>query len=133
MREFVRRQTGMLLRRLASQVNRASSSADADAVHDLRVSIRRLSRCLRAFAQFYPGRSWKRIRRSLAALMDLCANVRDRDVAIALLGKAGVPAISPAVRQLDTQRQAAGEELQRELRCWKQQAFSRRWRQRLEL
>ena len=133
MREFVRRQTGMLLRRLVSQVNRTAASVDADAIHDLRVAIRRLSRCLRAFAQFYPGRSWKRIRRNLSELMDLCAGVRDCDIAIALLGKAGVPAASPIVRQLDAQRQAAGEELQRELRCWKQQAFSRRWRERLEL
>ena len=133
MREYVRVQTRILLRRLASQVNRTARSGDADAIHDLRVAIRRLSRCLRVFAQFYPGRSWKQMRRRLADLMDACGSVRDRDIAIELLEKAGVPAASALVRQLDAERRAADEELRRELRRWKKDGFSRRWSVRLEL
>jgi CHAD domain-containing protein len=133
MRGFVRLQTGILLRRLASQVNRTARTGDADTVHDLRVAIRRLSRCLRVFAQFYPGRSWKRIRRRLADLMEACGSVRDRDIAIALLEKAGVPAASPLVRQLDAERRAAHRALRRELLRRKARGFSRRWRVRLEV
>ena len=133
MREYVRVQTRILLRRLASQVNRTARSGDADAIHDLRVAIRRLSRCLRVFAQFYPGRSWKQMRRRLADLMDACGSVRDRDIAIELLEKAGVPAASALVRQLDAERRAADEELRRELRRWKDRGFRRQWRARLEL
>ena len=133
MREYVRVQTRILLRRLASQVNRTARSGDADAIHDLRVAIRRLSRCLRVFAQFYPGRSWKQMRRRLADLMDACGSVRDRDIAIALLESAGVAPASPLVRQLDAERRAAGGELRRELRHWKKRGFSRQWRVRLEL
>lgn len=133
MQEYVHLQTGLLLRRLASQVTRAARAGDADAIHDLRVAIRRLSRCLRVFAQFYPGHSWKHIRRRLSDLTKACGGVRDRDIAIGLLGKAGVPATSPLVRQLDAERRAAGRELQRQLLRWKQRGFSRRWRVRLEI
>ena len=133
MREFVRLQTRTLLRHLASEVNRAARTADADAIHDLRVAIRRLSRCLRVFAQFYPGHSWKPVRRRLADLMDTCGRVRDRDIAIELLQTAGVPAASPLLRKLDEERRAAAGELGRELRSWKERGFSRRWRVRLEL
>jgi CHAD domain-containing protein len=133
MREYVRVQTRILLRRLASQVYRTARSGDADAIHDLRVAIRRLSRCLRVFAQFYPGRSWKQMRRRLADLMDACGSVRDRDIAIELLEKAGVPAASALVRQLDAERRAADEELRRELRRWKDRGFRRQCWARLEL
>jgi CHAD domain-containing protein len=133
MREYVRVQTRILLRSLASQVNRTARTGDADAIHDLRVAIRRLSRCLRVFAQFYPGRSWKQMRRRLADLMDACGSVRDRDIAIGLLEKAGVPAASTLVRRLDAERRAADEELRRELRRWKDRGLRRQWQTRLEL
>lgn len=133
MRKFVRLQTATLLRRLATEVNRTARTGDAHAIHDLRVAIRRLSRCLRAFAQFYPGRTWKQIRRRLADLMDVCGAVRDRDIAMELVEKAGVPADSLLVRQLDEERRAANLELKRELRRWKAAGFSRQWRERLEV
>ena len=133
MREYVRLQTGILLRSLASQVNRTARSGDAGAIHDLRVAIRRLSRCLRVFARFYPGSSWKRMRRRLADLMEACGSVRDRDIAIGLLAAAGVPAASPLLRQLDEERRAADRELRRELRRWRDGGFRRQWRARLDL
>lgn len=133
MREYVRLQTGILLRRLAIQVTRTARTGDAGAIHDLRVSIRRLSRCLRVFAQFYPEHSWKPVRRSLAELMDACGNVRDRDIAAGLLQQAGVPAASPLLRQLDVERRAAVQELQLELHRWRERAFSRQWRVQLEI
>ena len=137
MREYVRLRTGILLGSLASQVNVAAQSDHygyhAEDIHDLRVAVRRLSRCLRVFAPFYPARSWKPMRRRLSGLMDACGSVRDRDIAIGLLEKAGVPAASPLVRQLDQERRAADEELRRELRRWKARGFRRQWQMRLEL
>ena len=133
MREYVCLQTGILLRSLASQVNRTARTGDAESIHDLRVAVRRLSRCLRVFAQFYPGRSWKQMRRRMADLMDACGSVRDRDIAIGLLETAGVPAASPLVRRLDEERRAANRELRRELRRWKDRGFRRQCWARLEL
>ena len=73
MRDYARFQTATLLRRMAFQLNRAERHTDSDSVHDLRVAIRRLSRCLRTFAPLYPGRYWKKIRRELSALMEATA------------------------------------------------------------
>jgi CHAD domain-containing protein len=53
MREYVRVETGILLRRLAFQVGRIAKSSDAASIHDLRVAIRRFNRCLSLFSQFY--------------------------------------------------------------------------------
>jgi CHAD domain-containing protein len=133
MREFANLQTGILLRRVASQMTRAAHTADADAIHDLRVAIRRLSRCLRVFAQFYPARPRKQLRRRLSDVLDACGAVRDRDIAIGLLHQAGVAPNSPLVLRLDAERRSAGRELQLELQGWKPRGFTRQWRSRLEL
>ena len=90
-------------------------------------------RCLQVFAQFYPGSSRKELRRSLADLLTTCGEVRDRDIAIEMVRKAGITARSPLVRRLDAERGAAGRDLQLELQRWKPRGFTRRWRNRLEL
>lgn len=133
MREYVRLQTATLLRRFAFQVNRAARSSDADSIHDLRVAIRRLSRCLSVFSQFYPGRSWKKIRRELADLLDGAGAVRDRDIALELLASAGIPKSAAIVTRLQEERRKAGKELLLEIRRWKGRSFSRKWRIRLDL
>jgi CHAD domain-containing protein len=134
MREYVRLQTAMLLRRLAFQVSRtARSGKDAEAIHDLRVAIRRLSRCLRVFAEFYPGDSWKKIRKELGELMQSAGRVRDRDVVLALLAEAGAGRRGAIAARLEAERKQAARELQWEARRWKRSGFSRKWRGALEL
>src|SRR5450755_1953867 len=110
MREFVLLETRSLLRHLKTQVKLATETGTDDSIHDLRVTIRRLNRCLRVFAPFYPGHSWKPIRRRLSELMSACGSVRDRDIAIGLLEQAGVAATSPLVRRLGAERDAAARE-----------------------
>jgi CHAD domain-containing protein len=133
MRDHARLQTAMLLRRLAFQVNRAGRSLEADAIHDLRVAIRRLSRCLRAFAQFYPEDAWKKPRRQMTELMRAAGRVRDRDIAISLLAEAGVPPGAAVLKRLAAARREAADEMLLELRRWKDREFSRKWRRRLDL
>ena len=133
MREYARLQTAILLRRFAFQVGRAASSGDAEAIHDIRVAIRRLSRCLRTFHQFYPDDYWKRIRRQLSAIMDAAGAVRDRDIALELLAAAGVSQNSAIAARLHAERREAATILLRGLRRWKSRNLSRRWRTRLEL
>ena len=131
--KHVRVQTGLLLRRLALQVNRAAKSCDADAVHDLRVSIRRLSRCLRLFSKFYPDGSWKKIRRNLKTLMEAAGAVRDMDIATEFLAEMGIGKASPLVQRLAQSRRAARRELESEVRSWKERGLSKRWRTTLGL
>jgi CHAD domain-containing protein len=132
-REFALLQTAALLRRLAFQVNRAAKNGDSDSIHDLRVALRRFSRALRVFSQFYPAGSWKSIRRQLADLMDVAARVRDRDIALELLAESGIRARSAIVSRLDTERRQASHELGLELRRLRSRNFSRKWRSQLEL
>lgn len=133
MHDYVRQQTEKLLRRLASDMNRAEQHQDEESIHDLRVAIRRLSRCLQVFARFYPGNAWKKARRRLSGLMDAAGAVRDRDIAAKLLAKAGVPEGSPPFDALGRDRRAAAEDLAAELRHWKQGNFSKKWRAQLGL
>jgi CHAD domain-containing protein len=133
MHDYVRHQTAILLRRLAYQVSRAAKSADHEAVHDLRVAIRRLNRCLRVFSQFYPGQSWKKIRRRLSHLMDAAGDVRDRDIAAKMLGEAGIDSGDPAYHLLRQERAHAARHLYAVLQHWKEHSLSRRWRQELGL
>lgn len=132
MREYARLQTAILLRRLAFQVNRASKAGDADSIHDLRVAIRRFSRCLRVFSQFFTGPSWKKIRRQLGELMEAAGEVRDRDIALALLAEAAIPPHAAIVTRLAAERRKAGRELLVEISRWKRRG-SRKWRSQLEL
>jgi CHAD domain-containing protein len=134
MREHARLQTAILLRRLAFQISRASRAGkDPGAIHDLRVAIRRLSRCLRVFAEFYPGGSWKRIRKELKGLMRAAGRVRDRDVALALLAEAGAARRGAVAARLESERKQAAREMLLEARRWKKSGFSRKWRTWLDL
>lgn len=131
--EHARMQTGLRLRRVALQVSRAARSCDEEAVHDLRVSIRRLNRCLRVFSQFYPDGSSKKIRRRLKTLMEAAGSVRDMDIAMEFLAEMGTGKSSPLVHRLGESRRDARRELESEARTWKEHAFTKKWRTTLGL
>lgn len=133
MRDYARLQTAILLRRLAFQVNHASKSGTAEAVHDLRVAIRRFGACLRAFSHFYPRHISKRIRRRLKELMGLAGAVRNLDITLELLREAGLPPAAPLALRLGEERRRARAHLEHEIGRWKARAFSRKWRNSLEL
>jgi CHAD domain-containing protein len=133
MRDYVRAETGRLVERFGAELKRAAREADADAIHDLRVSIRRLSRCLRVFAGFYPGRSWKKIRAELHGLLQSAGAVRDRDIALELIGEAGVSARAGICRRLSTERKAAELEMIEEIGRWSRRDPAAKWRRKLEI
>ena len=132
-RQFALRQTTALLRKFSGNVARLAEEADAEAIHDLRVSIRRLSRCLREFSLFYPAKVWRPIRSQLRDLMQLAGTVRDYDIALELLEKAGVAQGAPIARQIQAERRQAGQGLMTEARLWKAQSVARQWKKQLEL
>jgi len=133
MREYARRQTALLIRKLAEALHHAAHEADADSIHDVRVAMRRLSRCLRVFAPFYPDGSWKKIRRRISALMAAAGAVRDCDIAMELASRAGVARRSAMLTQLAAQRRKAGHDLLLEIRRWKSHGLLDDWHNRLEL
>lgn len=133
MKKYAQSRIAALLSKLSSEARRTAASPDADAVHDLRVTIRRLSRGLKAFSQFFPGKSWKRIRRELSGLMSCAADVRDRDVALELLQKAGVAQNARVAAALTNDRAAAAQTLQDALDDWRKRNAARQWKGALEL
>jgi len=133
MRDYARQQTAVLMGRLGVVLNRAAREADVDSIHDVRVALRRLSRCLRVFAPFYPDGSWKKIRRRIAKLLAAAGAVRDCDIAIELVVSAGISRRSAMVSQLAAQRRKNGRDLLLEIRRWKDRDFPREWHSRLEL
>ncbi len=79
---------------------------DADAIHDLRVSIRRLAQCLRTFRGVLAPLPARKMRKGLRRLMALCAAVRNCDVAIEVLQQAGAIDNQRKSRLLSARRDA---------------------------
>ena len=132
-RAYAHGQAGDLLRRMAFQAGRAARVKDEEAVHDLRVSIRRLSQCLRVFEQFLPRDRAKRLRRKLSGIMDLASEVRNRDIALKLLRAGGVPAESALASALSQDRGERARLLTAGLKRWSRRESEKKWRARLGL
>jgi CHAD domain-containing protein len=131
LRKFAHSQVDALLRKLAAQVKRAGDESGADAIHDLRVAVRRLSRGLRSLAQFFAGKACKRIRKELSELMDAAGAVRDNDIALELVRKAGIAEGSRIVPALETRRREAEQDLRDRLQAWREKKVARHWREEL--
>lgn len=127
------RLTGRMLRRFEFEMNRAARTGSAESIHDLRVAIRRLSQGLRLFRQFFPRGAHKRIRRALKTITAQAARVRNCDVALELLDKAGLAADSPLAERLRGERDAASRALRAALTRWSRRGAWRKWREALGL
>ena len=117
-----------LLDRLAYQVNRTVHTANVEAVHDLRVSIRRFAQSLYLFKAAFAAKEVRKIRGRLNELMDLTNGPRDCDVAAALLGKGKLqvaPALEQAIRE---RRKESLRSLVPALRRWSARDSSSKWR-----
>jgi CHAD domain-containing protein len=133
MEAYAREQVGHLLDRLAYQVNRAARQGDEETIHDLRVAIRRFTQSLRIFQQFLPRGATRKVRRKLRSLMQIAAEVRNRDIAVQLLVAAGVTARSGMISSLRAERDEQQRALVSAIKAWNRRSFSRKWRDRLEL
>ena len=86
--------------KLSSQAARCAATPDADAVHDLRVAIRRFSQALRIFRGLLDARAAKSMRRQLTRVMEAAAVVRDLDVGMERLASEGVPERHPILEEM---------------------------------
>jgi len=121
------------LDRLAYELGRVGKSADPEAVHDLRVAIRRFESCLRLFRDYFPGKEAKKIRKRLRDMMDLAGEVRDRDIALDLGRQAGLASESGLLGGWAKQRKQAAQELSSALKRAVKNDLSTKWRSRLKL
>lgn len=132
-REYAHGQVASRLGKLAYEVRSAARKPSADAIHDLRVAVRRFGQSLVVFASLLPPKEVKKIRKRLSRVMDLTGEIRDRDIALELLAKAGVGKSDPLVSKLATGRREAERNLAEKVKRWNQSGFSAKWRAALRL
>ena len=125
MDRFAAAQASRLLGKLAFQVRHAARRPNEEAIKDLRVSIRRLSQCLREFHPFFPRHHIKKILKQLGKVMDMAAEMRNRDIALELIGRPGGAAFTANLRR---ERDQAKKKLIRALVRWRHHDFTRKWR-----
>jgi CHAD domain-containing protein len=109
------KETKLRLDRFSKNLGRAAEHPeDPEAIHDLRVSIRRVAQALKTFGELLDPAPVKKLRRRLRELMDLCASVRNCDVALTLLEQAGVTT-GASVSRLKKIRGESAKKLSRRL------------------
>lgn len=91
---------------------------DAAPIHDLRVSIRRFNQSLRIFKDLWDHGHYRKMRRRLSKLMELCGAMRNCDIAVEVLEAAGAPANRALKAHLRKLRMNAQSELVERLKDW---------------
>ena len=128
-RAFGLRCAGSMLDQAVYQMAHVIRVHDEEAVHKMRVSIRRLQQALRLFRDFVDERQSRRLRKRLRRVLKAAAEVRNRDIGAKLLAKTGAPA--ELVGRFDSDRKSQMQELLRLLRSGRRDHG--RWRTRLGL
>ncbi len=108
--EFAGSQINRLLRNLTARIRETLRSPDADAVHNLRVGIRRFDQAILLFEKKHV----RKTRRRLKEIMAFAGAVRNCDVAEKLIGSH----FSGARKEIDSQRAIARQSLVHALRRW---------------
>jgi CHAD domain-containing protein len=127
-RKFAYEQANRRLGRLAFQINQTVRSRDAEAVHDLRVAIRRFAQVLRVFKPSFHGKEVRKIRRELKQMRDLAGEVRNCDIAFKLMSKSqrsGAAVLNPKLQDL---RRGGERVLVPFLKRWADRQSSLKWR-----
>jgi CHAD domain-containing protein len=114
--KYAVKETKLRLKRFSKNLRRAAKHPeDPEAIHDLRVSIRRVVQACKTFSDLLDPAPVKKLRRRLHKVMDLCAAVRNCDVALTLLDQVGVTS-GASVSRLKKTRGDAAEKLRRSLK-----------------
>jgi len=104
-----------LLDDVAREMHKAAKDPDADAIHDVRVAIRRLRQCLDVFAPMFPARRSAKIDRKARKVLKAAGEVRNFDIAAELIKKARITRARPLIEALHKDRGKAEKDLARAL------------------
>ena len=99
-----------LMDELVAEMMHVVARADVDAVHDLRVSVRRAAAAVRLSESHVTHA--QRLRKEIKVIRERASAVRDRDVTRHLLRRHRLPASDPACVYLQGQRDLAAAQLQ---------------------
>ena len=114
--KFARAQALERLEDVARQMRLVRRDPSADAVHDLRVSIRRFSSVLQVFPTCFSRKRAARGRKRLKTILKAAGEVRDRDIALGLAARSGNGDVNGLVESLERERHAAARRLRRLVR-----------------
>ena len=133
MKQFVQVQTSERLKKLESELkNTFDLPEDPDAIHDLRVAIRRLNQTLRVFTDWFEARRVKKLRGRLKQLMERCGAVRNCDIAMEVL-KAAEWEDEAVSQGLDKERTHTQKRLRKTLQKWHHTHRAQRWGDKLKV
>jgi CHAD domain-containing protein len=130
LRDYAMAQMDRLLTSFAQEAEKAAKYPVADAVHDVRVSIRRFSQGLLLFPEFFPKREARKIKKRLDRIMNLSSEVRNRDIALEYLGEDADPKL---LRQLRDGRDECEKAFSTLIQRWSEQDVAGKWRAGLGL
>lgn len=130
MREFAEAQVNARLERVAAEIERARTEMSEDAVHDLRVSIRRLAQALRLFGELLGKKAARELRQQVRPLLKCAGEVRNRDIAAGIVRRSKTPAAAALVKTLKAERAAFIKELRALLDTFQGVDLRRQWSQK---
>jgi CHAD domain-containing protein len=116
------------LAKLAFHIHQNLRPHNPEAVHDLRVAIRRFSQTLRVFKPCFRGKEMRKVRRELKRIMDLAGEVRNCDVSLKLLSKSQKSATATLRSKLEGRRRECERAFAGILRHWIDRKSAARWR-----
>jgi CHAD domain-containing protein len=126
-RRFTVGQARTHLRRLALQIGRAIKACDPDAVHDVRVAIRRFTRAIAVCQPYVRAADMRKNRRRLKKIMTVAGEVRNCDVALKLIAKLRIPQTRTLRLRVQRRRRLSALELTSELKKWRDRRKSIQW------
>jgi CHAD domain-containing protein len=116
------------LRQLSLRVNRAIKAPNADAIHDLRVAIRRFTQAVAVCQHYFRSPDLPKNRKRLKKIMTVAGEVRNCDVALKLVSKFRVPHAVHLQAKLKGCREEAEVLLVNDLKKWLDRAMPVKWR-----
>jgi CHAD domain-containing protein len=131
-RQFASEQARKLLRHLTLQISRSIKSCNADAVHDLRVAIRRFTQMFAVCKPCFPGKDMRKIRRRLKKIMIAAGEVRNCDVAMKFVAKSHLHDASQLQSKLQSHRKESARILVNDLTKGADRQMSVKWEAALE-
>ncbi len=131
-RQFAVAQARTQLKHLAAQIQRATRACNADAVHDVRVAIRRFTQSIAVCRSYFRPSDLHKHRRRLKKIMAGAGEVRNCDVALKFVAKLRAPHAAHLQSKLEDRRKESADLLVDELGKWTERRIASKWRATLD-
>jgi CHAD domain-containing protein len=125
---FAVEQSRRLLAQLSVQIARAAKSSSAEAVHHLRVTIRRFTQSVAVCKPCFPKKDARKGRRLLKKIMTAAGEARNCDIALKYLRKWRQADEEHLHSEIETRRKESADDLATQLKEWTDRQMLAKWR-----